>query len=55
LSIIVNSLSEGLRLRRLWTGKAVSRKATKYSKVAKQGKDFAFAVLRAFATLRELF
>jgi len=35
--------------------KAVSRKVAKYAKGAKQRKDFAFALLRAFATLRELF
>jgi hypothetical protein len=35
--------------------KAISRKGAKYAKVAKQGKHFASAFLRAFATLRELF
>jgi hypothetical protein len=35
--------------------KAVSRKAAKYAMVAKQRKGLAFALLRAFAALRELF
>jgi 16S rRNA G527 N7-methylase RsmG len=38
-----------------WPDKAVSRKVAKYAKGANQRKDFAFALLRAFATLRELF
>ena len=38
-----------------WPDKAVSRKVARYAKGAKQRKDFAFALLRAFATLRELF
>jgi len=33
----------------------ISRKGAKHRKVAKQRKNFAFAFLRAFATLRELF
>jgi len=37
------------------TDKPVSRKGAKYAKAAKGRKDFHFASLRDFATLRELF
>jgi hypothetical protein len=35
--------------------KPVSRKGAKHAKVAKERKDFRFAFLCGFATLRELF